>query len=260
MSDATNTENTSSEITGCKIFFLYPTNSIINQIISELIQQEYEAYIAKDHTRLLRALKSYSDSIIYINLDEGMKDTEWEKWCDGLLKAIPTIRIGIIASGSEEEVEEKYKSRINVTFGYISLKNDMSRAYEKILSILDSSNIKGRRKYLRAFAERDSKATMNLAHNDTYINGSINDISVVGFSCVLETDPDLKRNSLCSNIQIKLQSTLIRIDAVVLGSRVANNEKMYVMIFTQRTDPETRIKIRKYIQQNIQTKMDSEIN
>lgn len=260
MSDEKNNDSNPSEISGRKIFFLYPTNSIQNQIIAELIQQEYEAYVAKDHGRLLYALKKYNDSIIFINLDEGMKDAEWERWINGLLAAFPAVQIGIIAPGTEEELEEKYKDKIKVSCGFTSLKNDMTKAYEKILAILDSTDAKGRRKYLRAFAERDVKATINLPHNDGYIKGSINDISVVGFSCILEQDPDLKKNSLCSNIQIRLQSTLLKADAIVLGSRGSNAEKMYVMLFAQRTDPETRVKIRKYIQQNIQTKMDSEIN
>jgi len=36
-------------------------------------------------------------------------------------------------------------------------------------------------------------------------------------------------------------------------------EKIYVVLFTQRIDPEVRIKIRKYIQRNLQNKMDFEL-
>jgi hypothetical protein len=32
--------------------------------------------------------------------------------------------------------------------------------------------------------------------------------------------------------------------------------KIYVIIFTQRTDPDVRTKIRKYIQLNLQSKLD----
>jgi hypothetical protein len=35
--------------------------------------------------------------------------------------------------------------------------------------------------------------------------------------------------------------------------------KIYVVLFTQRIDPDVRTRIRKYIQQNLQSKMDAEI-
>jgi hypothetical protein len=49
------------------------------------------------------------------------------------------------------------------------------------------------------------------------------------------------------------------VEGVVFGSRMDGNEKVYVVIFTQRIDPEVRTKIRKYIQQNLQNKMDEEL-
>ena len=36
-------------------------------------------------------------------------------------------------------------------------------------------------------------------------------------------------------------------------------KKIYVVLFTQRIDPDVRTRIRKYIQQNLQVKMDTEL-
>ncbi|MCL2214803.1 MAG: PilZ domain-containing protein [Treponema sp.] len=259
MSDEEKKENPSS-MEGSKIFFLYPTNSIQSQIIDELIQQEYEAYTAKDHGRLSYALKKYPTSVIFINIDERIPEPEWEKWIANHMKNIPTLKFGIFSSSTNDEIKDKYLNKLKITCGFIMLKHDMSYIINKILETIEASNVKGRRKYLRATAEGDSKSTMNLPFNDVYINGNIIDISVVGISCKLERDVDLKKNSLYKDIQIRLQSTLIKVDVIILGSHENNGEKMYVMLFTQRTDPETRVKIRKYIQQNLQGKMDAEIN
>jgi hypothetical protein len=129
-----------------------------------------------------------------------------------------------------------------------------------ILEALSKLNIKGRRKFLRAATDRDPTATINMPYGNGYINGTIKDISVVGFSCVFGDNPELPKNSLYKNIQIKLQSMLLKVEAVTFGSRVDGGEKIYVMLFTQRVDPEAKVKIRKYIQQNLQSKMDPEIN
>ncbi|MCL2809180.1 MAG: pilus assembly protein PilZ [Treponema sp.] len=255
-----NENNTQLSINGKKIFFLYPTVPVQNQIITELVQQEYEAYIAKDHTRLMRSLKNYPDSIIYINIDDKMPEVEWEKFILNLSKSFPDVKVGVFSSNSNDDLKLKYINVIKISCGFFSLKVDMSKAVEAVLEILNVLNAKGRRKYLRATAERETNASMNMPFNGEYINSSVRDISVVGLSCVFEHDPGLRKNQLYKDIQIKLQSMLLKVDAVVFGSREEFGQLSYVFLFTQRIDPEVRVKIRKYIQNNLQAKMDNEIN
>jgi hypothetical protein len=253
-------ENANQEILGKKIFILYPTNSIISQVIVELTQQEYEVYAAKDHARLSRALKKYNDSIVYINIDDGMPETEWEKWILTLYSSSPEIKIGIFSSNSSEELKEKYISKLHVSCGFFPLKVDMSKTAEAMNEVLKLVNVKGRRKYLRASTEREANASVNIPMGGDYVKGAVKDISVVGFSCVLENNPELHKNMLQKDIQLRLQSMLLNVEAVVFGSRTEEAGKTYVFVFTQKVDSDIRIKIRKYIQQNLQSKMDSEIN
>jgi hypothetical protein len=246
------------DITGRKIFFLYPTASVINQVITELIQNEYEVYIFKDHKRLTRALKKYPDSLIYLNIDEGLTEAEWEKWVYTVNSSLPEIKIGILTASTNEENRSKYINKLRVQCGYMIQKFDMSEAVTKILETLNVLNVKGRRKYLRATTERETNATVNMPLQGDFINAEIKDISVVGISCSFKDDPDLKKNALIKDIQIRLQTMLLKAEAVVFGSRTDNFGKNYVLLFTQRIDPDVRVKIRKYIQQNLQSKMDNE--
>jgi len=253
-------ESSPSDIIGRKIFFLYPTASVKNQIIEELAQQEYEVYIAKDHTRLARTLKKYPDSVIYVNIDEAIAKQEWERWIGGILGGYPNVKVGVFSSTTDEEVKDKYINELNVTCGFLTLKHDMSKSIDIILEILKITNAKGRRKYIRASTERETTATINMPHSGGFINGVIKDISVVGVSCVFEDDPGFKKNALFKDIQIRLQSMLLKVEAVAFGSHMNGHEKNYVLLFTQRIDPDVRVKIRKYIQVNLQNKMDTEIN
>jgi hypothetical protein len=249
-----------AEITGKKIFFLYPTASVQNQIIAELIQHEYEVYIAKDHSRLFRALKKYSDSILYINIDEKIPENEWEKWISGVHTAMPDINIGIFSASTDEDLPIKYINKLHAKCGFFSLKLDMSKIAEQVLEILNAMNVKGRRKYIRATVESEPNAVMNMPFDGDFINGNIRDISIVGTSCAFDHDPDLTKNSLLRDIQMKLHSMLLKVEAVVFGSRKESGEKKYVFLFTQRIDPDVRVKIRKYIQASLQSLMDHEIN
>lgn len=253
-------ENLPTDLVGKKIFFLYPTGSVQNQVLTELVQQEYEVYVIKDHARIARALKKYTDSIVYINIDDGMPFVEWEKWVSGVVTATPDVKIGILTSNSDEEFRDKCVKNFHVTCGIFSLKFDMSKVAEKIIEALKPMDVKGRRKYLRANTERETTATVNMPHGGDFIKGTIKDISVVGISCTFETDPLLKKNSLVKNIQIRLQTILIKAEAVAIGSRDSDNgEKIYVLLFTQNVESDVRIKIHKYIQTNLQSKMDSEL-
>ncbi|MDR0322477.1 MAG: pilus assembly protein PilZ [Treponema sp.] len=253
-------ENNQSEITGKKIFFLYPTKSLQDQVIAELIQQEYEVYLAKDHVQLSYALKKYPDSVVFVNVDDRISKPDWEKWINGLLTALPTIKIGVFSSISGEELKAEHFSMVQIACGYIPLKLDMSHTVDKIVKILEAINVKGRRKYLRANTETETTATLNMPGGSGFINASIKDISVVGVSCAFDNDPEFKKNSLNKDIQIKLQSMLVKVDAIVFGFRENLGQKIYVLLFTQRIAPDVKVKIRKYIQQNLQSKMDKEIH
>lgn len=249
----------STEITGKKIFFLYPTGSMQNQIVTELVQQEFEVYVVKDHSRLFKVLKKYPDSIVYVNIDEGMPQHEWERWIAGTMNSIKEVKFGIFSSTSDEKVREKYLKNIKVTCGFIGLKVDMSKSVSKLLEVLNVLNVKGRRKYLRASTERETTATINMPVRGDFVKGAIRDISVVGISCVFEHDPGLKKNELVKDIQLKLQSMLLKVEAVIFGSREEAGQTIYVLLFTQRIDPDIRVKIRKYVQHNLQQKMNSEL-
>ena len=250
-----------SDITGRKVFFLYPNAFVKNHVITELIQNEYEVYIAKDHARLSRALKKYPDSILFVNIDEGMPVQEWEKWVQGLVTPMPDIKIGVFSSNTDEEFRDKIVKDLSVTCGFMTLKFDTSKIVKNILEVLNTLNVKGRRKYLRATTERETTATINMPFGGNFIKGTIKDISVVGFSCSFQQDPGLSKNALEKDIQIRLQTMLLKVEAVVLGSRTdSSGEKVYVLLFTQRIDPDVRVKIRVYVQHNLQSKMDFEIS
>jgi hypothetical protein len=256
MSDA----NVPSEITGSKIFFVYPTGSVQQQIVTELVQQEYEVYIAKDSTRLARALKKYPDSVLFINIDEGMSAQDWEKWIHGILTALPKIRVGVFSNNTDEESRNKQIKDLHVTCGYMTSKVDMSKTAIEVLNTLKDLNVKGRRKYLRSTIIKENAATINMPHDGSFINGEIRDISVVGVSCTFNIDPGLRKGTLYKDVQIRLQGQLLKVEAVVFGSRPEDGLNIYVLLFTQRINPDVRVRIRKYIQQDLQGRMDSEIN
>jgi hypothetical protein len=254
-------DGSQTELVGKKIFFLHPSAVVQNQIAAELTQQEFEIYNIKDHKALQAVLRRYPDSIVFADIDEGMSEKEWETWIRGVMgnPASAAVKIGILSVNGDENLRRKYINMVRVAAGYTVLRSDLSPAIRQILEILKAADAKGRRKYIRAVTDGESMTTINLPLNGTYVNGTIKDISVVGLSCVFADDPGLSKNTLFQNIQIKLQSVILKVEGIIFGSRMDGTAKIYVILFTQRIDPDARTKIRKYIQQNLQEKIDAEL-
>lgn len=253
--------NSSSDIVGKKVFFLYPTVIVQNKVIEELVQLEYEVYVAKDHVALRRTLPKYPDSIVFADISEQMPQEEWEAWIQGVMSAPETkdVVIGIVTASDNADLRRKYTDTIGVKGGYTVFKTHLETSIKQIIAILNEVDAKGRRKYLRATTENETMTTVNMPIDGSFITGQIKDISVVGFSCSFADDPNMVKNILLKDIQIKLQTMLLNVEGIVFGSRMDDSSRIYVVLFTQRIDPVVRTKIRRYIQQNLQVKMDSEL-
>jgi len=245
---------------GRKIFFLHPAAIVQNQIIAELAQEEFEAYSVKDEVKLRRLLKNYSDSIVFANINEGMKESAWEAWIKAVMADSQTagVDIGVVASGEDANLRRKYTELLKVRCGYTALKSDLSVIMKQLTGILNSVNAKGRRKFIRALTDKETNTTVNLPINGTFVKGTIKDISTAGFSCSFDEDLSIPKNSLLSDIQIRLQTQLLKAEGIVFGSRSDGNEKVFVILLTQRISPDVRTRIRKFIQSLLQSRMDNE--
>ena len=244
---------------GKKIFFLFPSAFVQNQVVSELAQEEFEVYILKDEAKLHQAIALYPDSIVFASINETMGENAWEKLIKNIMGSPETQsgQIGILASpSSNEESRKKYVEQYKVQCGFTVIKSDFAEAVKQLINILNGVDAKGRRRFLRVIMDKESKTTVNFPVNGTFINGIIKDISVVGFSCFFEEDPKLAKNSLFGDIQIRLQSQLIKAEAIVFGSRMDETMKCYVFLFSKRIDPSVRTKIRKFIQSCLQHNME----
>jgi hypothetical protein len=248
-----------SDIAGKKIFFLYPSGVMQNGVAEELVQQEYEVYISKAHEKLKNALKQFPESIVLINIDDGMPEKDWEVWIRGIMKdpQMAKVGIGILSAAANETLERKYINAVGIQCGYTVVRTDFMPAIRKLYAILQSVNARGRRKYIRVNTENESLAVLNIPHHSMFIKGIIKDISVVGLSCIFAVDPGLEKNSLCQDMQIKLGSIILKVEGIVFGSRQEMETKVYVFLFTQRTDPGVRTKIRKFNQAVLQSQMDA---
>ncbi|MDR2767977.1 MAG: PilZ domain-containing protein [Treponema sp.] len=255
-------EDKNTPVLGKKIFFLHPSAFVQNEIVAELAQLEHEVYIARDEDKLAKVLRAYPDSIVFCNVDETLSSQKWEVWVRKIMgeEATRTVSIGVLSNANNDEVRRLYLNTLGVSCGFVSVKAEKNQLIKTLSEILKAAEAKGRRKYLRADTRNEALTTLNLSLDGRFINGDIQDISVVGLSCVFERDPELEKNSVVADVQLKLQSTLVKIAGIVFGSRTdVGGVKVYVIVFAPKTDPSVRAKIRAFIQKHLQAKMDVEL-
>jgi hypothetical protein len=198
---------------------------------------------------------------VFASIDETLSANKWEGWIRSIMgnEATKGISIGVLSNTNNEDARRLYLNSVKVSCGFIPVKMELAKVMKVMLDILKAAEAKGRRKYIRADTRGETLTTINVPHNGAYVTGEIRDISVVGLSCVFTQDPELQKNTLLPDIQIKLQSSLLKAEAIAFGSRMDGEERVYVLVFTQKIDPAVRTKIRSYVQKNLQTKMDAEL-
>ena len=164
-----------SDILGKKIFFLYPSATIQNQVIAELVQQEFEVYAVRDHLKLQKALKNYPGSVVFVNLNDQLPEPQCGAWIRDV-KADPAtaqVEFGVITTAEDKSIQQKYSKVLGVNCGCVVLKTSLvNQAVKQILDTLKTIDAKGRRKYIRAASDDDPTATINLPQNNGFVQGN----------------------------------------------------------------------------------------
>jgi hypothetical protein len=252
-------DEASVDVVGRKIFFLNPTPSIQNIVVNDLVQREYEAYVVSDRAILRRLLKDFPGSVIFIDIDQVIGEKDWESWIRDVLQAgdLKDIRLGILTANRNDALQNKYANMLHLPCGYTMIHRDLNITIAQIISILNANNAKGRRKFLRTSVEHEAQTMVNFPLANEFISGTIKDISTAGFSCSFADDPEIAKNTPFSNVQIKLKHIILNVETVIYGSRTEGDLKVYVALFTERLSPDSKTKIRKYVQTNLQAKIDA---
>ena len=253
--------DSNTELTGRKVFFIHPSAFVQNTIIEPLVQQEFETYLIKDESKIPKILKKYPDSVVFACIDEVLTPKQWEEWVIQH-RATPSaseMELGVVSSSNNEDIRKLYVETLKVPCGFISIKPDKDKTIKALVEVLNTLKAKGRRKYVRASTRHESMITINLPVGDSFVTGEIWDISVVGLSCTFSKELELSKNAVFHDIQLKLQSTLVKIEGILFGSRTEEEETVYVFLFAPKTDPNIKAKIRTFIQKRIQALMDLDI-
>jgi hypothetical protein len=243
---------------GKKVFLLYPHSVIHEEMLDILIMGGFETYVLRDHQRALKILERFPDSIMFINIDEGMSESQWEAYIRNLQQNPKTAstRLGILSYNQDKALMEKYLMNISVPCGYIQLKLGIQESTRIILAALQANEAKGRRKYIRAFCEEDSYATMNYKCPEGLFPGKILDISSAGIAARIPNFPALPANAVLRGIQMKLRGGMVMIDAILMGKRQGDRDVWILLFDPSKMAQNSKLAIHRYIKLCLQKYID----
>jgi hypothetical protein len=247
--------NTSTLSSGKKIFILFPHSVIEDEMLDILIMNGFEAYTLRDHKRALRLLEHFGDSILFINIDEGMPEPQWESYIHEIQENEKTkgCRIGILSYNTNTALMQKYLMDLAVPCGYIQLKLGLQESTRIIVAALEANEARGHRRYIRAFCEDDINAVMNFKGPDgTLVHGKLLDISSVGFAAQIDRPLNIDPNTIIHDLQMRLRGAIVRTNVVVIGKRQGNDNVWIFLINPAQMEHEIKIIIHHFIKQCLQ--------
>jgi hypothetical protein len=242
---------------GKKIFILYPHSVIKDELLDLLIMSGFESYVLHDYKRALKLLEKFPDSIMFINIDEGLPEKEWEAYIRGVQEEPKTkdCKLGILSYNTDQKLMQKYLMDLVVPCGYIQLKLGVKESTRIMLGALEANEARGRRKYIRAFCQEDVNATVNIKGSGGFYYGRILDISAAGIAAKFDKFEDLPPNSKLREVQLKLRGGLVLTDAILMGKR--EDDVMILLFDVPRMNPDHKLTIHRFIKYTLQHYMDN---
>jgi len=242
---------------GRKVFLLYPHSVIRDEMLDILIMAGYECYTLLDEKRARKLLVKFPNSIMFINIDAGLKENEWEAYIRDIQNDPQTAdcRLGIMSYNQDKELMRKYLMDIAIPCGYVQLKLGLQESTRIILAALEANEARGLRKYIRAVCEDDLNAVINYKNDFGIFYGKILDISSAGLAARFEKISSLALNTLIKDVQLKLRGGLLRTDLYFMGQR-HDNKNICIFIFDTKLNNENKLVIHHYIKQCLQRYID----
>ena len=242
---------------GKRVFLLRPHSVIHQKMLDVLLREGYETYTLLDLERARKLLAKFPDSIMFINIDEGQTEPEWEAYIRKIQEdpATKDAKLGILSYNQDKELMRKYLMEIMVPCGYVQLKLGLNESTKIILNALEANEARGRRQSLRVECEDDITATLNYRGDNGMYHGKILDISATGIAAKMNKFDFLPPNSVIKDVQLKVRAGLVQTDMILLGMR-SDKFQVHVFLFDPKMSENNKTIIYRSIKMCLQKYID----
>jgi hypothetical protein len=227
-------------VLGKKIFFLYPP-PVLSEVADELAKQEYEVYFSRDHEKLKRAIASFPDAIVFVNLDDGLDEAGWLSFVQSLREEAPAVGVGIITLNDDPELREHYLMNAEAHCGFVILKIGAAKTAEILAKTLEANEARGRRKFVRALCPPGSGQCV-ADYEGATLRAELTDLSSAGMAIRFEGGASLKVGSVLRDMSLTIKGQRVPASGVVVAKRAGEDgsESVHVVMFDPNSLDESR--------------------
>lgn len=253
------------DIFGRKIFFLNPAYPVKKEIMSRLQAQEYEVYTIESYREAKPLLRKNPNSLLFVNIDAQLTHAAWFNYIrtydrDDILA---TIKICVISERIKASDVAIFNKFVNMVSDVIEFNEGIEGVAKQIQKILDETNAKGKRQYVRANLTHDKDASLFWNHGSKMHQLKLLDLSSVGMAVkcpsVLENQI-IAKNFLLQNVTMRLGPKQMVVEAVIYGIKSTPEGTLWILLLLPSTPPSIKEEIRTYVSKTIEEKMITSIN
>ena len=253
------------DIFGRKIFFLNPAYPVKKEIMSRLQAQEYELYTIESYREAKPLLRKNPNSLLFVNIDAQLTHAAWFNYIrtydrDDILA---TIKICVISERIKASDVAIFNKFVNMVSDVIEFNEGIEGVAKQIQKILDETNAKGKRQYVRANLTHDKDASLFWNHGSKMHQLKLLDLSSVGMAVkcpsVLENQI-IAKNFLLQDVTMRLGPKQMVVEAVIYGIKSTPEGTLWILLLLPSTPPSIKEEIRTYVSKTIEEKMITSIN
>ncbi len=253
------------DIFGRKIFFLNPAYPVKKEIMSRLQAQEYEVYTIESYREAKPLLRKNPNSLLFVNIDAQLTHAAWFNYIrtydrDDILA---TIKICVISERIKASDVAIFNKFVNMVSDVIEFNEGIEGVAKQIQKILDETNAKGKRQYVRANLTHDKDASLFWNHGSKMHQLKLLDLSSVGMAvkcpAVLENQI-IAKNFLLQDVTMRLGPKQMVVEAVIYGIKSTPEGTLWILLLLPSTPPSIKEEIRTYVSKTIEEKMITSIN
>ena len=249
---------------GRKVYFLNPTFTIRDNIITALWEQEYEVYVIDDLHYAKNILRHNPNSILYINVDVQLNIYAWYMYIDSFRyeDTLKTITMGIISDHLSQTMQDLFLTKSKIEAGIFSTKDTIPNLISAFKDILDMNGAKGLRQFVRVMCLGEQNSTILWQHGPYMHERPMIDLSVVGAAIkIKEKDlATIKECSVMPQVTVKLDGHTYVMDLFIRTIHRKENAIMAVSMFPKYIPYITKSRIKDYIFNTLNRQMLSSIN
>ena len=244
-------------VLGKKIFFLYPP-PVLTQVVDELTKLEFEVYLAHDHEKLRRSIAAFPDSLVFVNLDDGLDEAGWMAYVEALRAEAPAVGIGIVTLNDDSELREHYLMNLQVQCGFVILKIGAAKTTEILVKTLEANEARGRRKFVRAICG-PGLAQCAIEHEGSRLSADLSDLSSAGLALRFREAVIVRVGTVFPDMVLTIKGQRLIASGVVVATRTADNGggNVHVLMFDPGSlDEVKRDKLKSLVSRINQSAMD----